>query len=60
MANLNKNYLKTEPDDSSRNSHNDDFTKTKRSHEEAEKYLSKHRIIELFEDLCTTICFKQP
>ena len=29
MANLNKNYLKTEPDDSSRNSHNDDFTNKK-------------------------------
>eukprot|EP01016_Furgasonia_blochmanni_P054005 TRINITY_DN8836_c0_g1_i5.p1 TRINITY_DN8836_c0_g1~~TRINITY_DN8836_c0_g1_i5.p1 ORF type:complete len:156 (+),score=32.87 TRINITY_DN8836_c0_g1_i5:162-629(+) len=28
--------------------------------EDADEYLRKHHIIELFEDLCTAICFKQP
>lgn len=26
----------------------------------AEDYLAKHRIVELFEDLCSAICFKKP
>lgn len=26
----------------------------------AEEYLNKHRIVELFEDLCSSICFKKP
>ncbi len=28
--------------------------------EQADAYLRKHRIVDLFEDLCTKICFKQP
>ena len=28
--------------------------------EKAEEYLRKNRISELFEDLCTAICFKKP
>ena len=28
--------------------------------DEAELYLRKHRIVELFEDLCTSVCFAQP
>ncbi|KAL4475415.1 hypothetical protein ABPG72_022050 [Tetrahymena utriculariae] len=28
--------------------------------EKADEYLRKHRINELFEDICTAICFKQP
>lgn len=28
--------------------------------ESADEYLRKHRIMELFEDLCTKACFKQP
>lgn len=28
--------------------------------EETDSYLRKHRILELFEDLCTSICYDQP
>mmetsp|Transcript_62963 Transcript_62963/g.73281 ORF Transcript_62963/g.73281 Transcript_62963/m.73281 type:complete len:134 (+) Transcript_62963:26-427(+) len=28
--------------------------------QEADDYLRKHHILELFEDLCTSICYKQP
>ena len=28
--------------------------------ERAEEYLRKHRIPELFEDLCSAVCFKRP
>lgn len=27
---------------------------------QAEEYLRKHRIMELFEDLCTAVCYKKP
>jgi Ca2+-binding EF-hand superfamily protein len=30
------------------------------SYERAETYLMKHRIVDLFEDLSTKLCFKQP
>ena len=28
--------------------------------DKADEYLRKHRIVELFEDICSAICFKQP
>jgi hypothetical protein len=27
---------------------------------QADNYLREHRIVELFEDLCTSICFQKP
>ena len=28
--------------------------------EDAEKYLGRHRVLELFEDLCTMLCYRRP
>jgi len=28
--------------------------------EDADRYLSRHRVLELFEDLCTMLCYRRP
>ncbi len=36
------------------------MTETNYLKDRADAYLRKHRVVELFEDLCSAICFKQP